>query len=249
VLGEGPIAPWQAPGQGFILGEAAVVLKLVRAEEENFIGPELGSDLVDHDGLASVLEALSPEEPALALSQGTGSYGHALGASGLLSVALAASSQKVLVTCRAMNGACAATMVNGESRAKTQKRKGAWGKSATAGPMMNQTLRTLASEAVEYRPTDPPDVLILRLEKPLSPPASAIIGGRLLPSAVLEITPGFLSQLVAQCWGFTGPSLCLVGDIDRDPYGLTNTLKESGLNVYQMNLRGSGENRVVDWNV
>jgi hypothetical protein len=235
-------------GDGFILGEAAVLLKLVRAEEGNLIGPELGSDLVDHDGLASVVEALSPEAPSLVLSQGTGAYGHTLGASGLLSVALAASSEKVLVTCRAMNGACAATMVNGQSRAKTQRRKGAWWKHAKPGPMMNQTLRTIASEGVEYRPADPPDLLILRMEKPLSPPASAIIGGRLLPSAVLEITPGFVSQLVARCWGFTGPSLCLVGDVDRDPYGLTNTLKESGLNVYQMNLRGSGDKRVVEWN-
>ena len=236
-------------GQGFILGEAAVVMRLVRAEEGNFSGPELGSDLVDHDGLASVIEALSAPEPSSVLSPGIGPYGHTLGASGLLSLAMAAQISNTLVTCRAMNGACAAVMVGGKFDAKTQRRKGKWHKSAGPGPLMNHTMRTIALEALERRPSEPPDVLILRMEKPLSPPPSAIIGGRLLPSAVLEITPGFASQLVARCWGFSGPSLCLVGDVDRDPYGLKSSLGESGLNVFQVNLRGSGENRVVEWNV
>lgn len=249
VLGDGSSVPWQSPNQGFILGEAAVVLKLVRADDHNFIGPELGSDLIDHDGLASVLEALSPQEPSLILVQGAGPYGHTLGASGLLSVALAAQSQNVLVTCRAMNGACAATMVGNKEYTKAQRHKVSWQKNAVPGPIMNATLKRLASEALEHRPSDPPDVFILRMEKPLSPPPPAIIGDRLLPSAVLEITPGFASQLVARCWGFSGPSLCLVGDVDQDSYGLKNALNESGLNVFQVNLRGSGENRVIEWNV
>ena len=84
------------------------------------------------------------------------------------------------------------------------------------GPLMNPMLKRLASEAYEQRPVEPPDVLILRLEKPLAPPPSAIIGGRLLPSAVLEITPGFASQLIARCWGYSGPALCLVGNVDVD---------------------------------
>ena len=87
------------------------------------------------------------------------------------------------------------------------------------------------------------------MDKPLAPPPSAIIGGRLLPSAVLEITPGFASQLIARCWGFTGPALCLVGDVDTDPYGLTNAFHESGQNVFQVNLRGSGDKRAIEWNV
>jgi hypothetical protein len=119
----------------------------------------------------------------------------------------------------------------------------------TPGPMMNQTLRSIGSQAFEHRPLEPPDVLILRMDKPLSPPASAIIGGRLLPSAVLEITPGFASQLVARCWGFSGPTLCLVGDVDHDLYGFRNALQEAGLNVFQINLRGSREHRVIKWNV
>jgi hypothetical protein len=306
ILAEKPAAPWQPASQGFILGEAAVVLRLVRTESGNLSGPELGSDLVDRDGLAGVVGALSPQSPSLIIGQGTGPYendaaelsvfstyvdkdvplatplsnfGHTLGASGLLAVALAALKpdvlsltdtaieamdgrrilcrgghgvpplQKVLTTCRALNGACAATMVGVKFRAETQRRKGSWGKRVMPGPLMNQVLKQLASEALDHRPKDPPDVFILRLEKPLSPPQSAIIGNRLLPSAVLEITPGFASQLVARCWGFSGPSLCLVGDVDQDLYGFTNALNQSGLNVFQVNLRGSGENRVVEWNV
>jgi hypothetical protein len=109
---------------------------------------------------------------------------------------------------------------------------------------MNEALKQLAQEAIEHRPPSPPDVLILRMDKPLAPPPSAIIGGRLLPSAVLEITPGFASQLIARCWGFNGPALCLVGDVDSDPYGLKNAL-----NAFQVNLRGTGDKRAIEWNV
>ena len=313
VLAERPSAPWQSSSRGFILGEAAVVLKLARTKDGNQLnGPELASDLIEHDGLASVIEAISPQATSLVIGQGTGPYqtdgaellavaayvdkdvpiatplshfGHTLGASGLLSIALGALSrrsgisslggagrkaidgrplvgtgghggpplQKILSTCRALNGACAATMVGDSSPAKEQRRKGSWRRSVTPGPLMpplmNVTLRRIAGEAVKHRPSEPPDVLVLRMEKPLSPPQSAIIGGRILPSAVLEITPGFASQLLASCWGFSGPALCLVGDVDTGVYGLKNAFEESGLDVYQVNLRGSGDNRVVEWNV
>jgi hypothetical protein len=91
--------------------------------------------------------------------------------------------------------------------------------------------------------------LLLRLDNPNEPPRSAVIGGRLLPSAVLEITPGFASQLIARCWGYSGPALCLVGNVDSDPYGLRNAFRESGKNVFQVNLRGTGDNRAIEWNV
>jgi len=251
VLAERPSAPWQSASAGFILGEAAVVLKLVRAKEGNQLcGPELDSDLIDHDGLASVIEGLSPEAKSVSIETLFPGFGHTLGASGLLSIALAAAIDgDVLVTCRALNGACAAIVVGNDLRAKVQRSRGRWHKVLTPGPLMNPTLKRIASEALENRPTNSPDVFMLRMEKPLSPPATAIIGERLLPSAVLEITPGFASQLVARCWGFSGPALCLVGDVDRDVYGLRNALEESGMNVFQINLRGSGDNRGVEWNV
>ncbi len=323
VLAEKPSAPWQSTSSGFILGEAAVVLRVVRAQEDATLlhGPELASDLVEHDGLSDVLEQVSPQNAALILGQGTGPFandstelaafsafvdkkvpiatplvhfGHTLGASGLLGVALGAlihqtglvmSSlangpdetvdgrtycrggplwppvrriqstgghggpplQYVLTSCRALNGACGATMVGDDAHATMKAIM--WLNSTVPGPLMNETLRYLAMEAVQERPAAPPDVLILRMEKPLAPPPAAIIGGRLLPSAVLEITPGFASQLIARCWGFGGPALCLVGDVDIDPYGLTNSFRESGLNVFQVNLRGTGDKRAIEWNV
>ena len=309
VLAEKPSAPWQSTSQGFILGEAAVVLKLVRADSEGqSIDLELRSDLDDYDGLSGVLGGLSLGDTSLILGQGTGpfendnaelaafsafvdkhvalatplsNFGHTLGASGLLAIALGALTCKmglllpsltsdvaeamdgrifcmggppsprrqVLTTCRALNGACGATVVGGNVPAKAQRRKDGWRRSVRPGPLMNQTLKRLALEASDYRPPNPPDVLILRIEKPLSPPASAIIGDRLLPSAVLEITPGFASQLLARCWGFAGPALCIVGDVDHNVYGLDSAFQESGLNVFQVNLRGSGDNRAIEWNV
>ena len=309
VLAEAPCAPWQSSSSGFILGEAAVVLRLARAEDDPtaraLLGPELATDLVEHDALSSAIEALAPLDATTIFGQGTGPYaidaaelralagfvdksipivtplshfGHTLGASSLLSIALAAAlpslphsthntsdgrpicrsgppwprvrqNTTALVTCRALNGSCAATSVGNISPATTQRRKLTWAKHVIPGPLMNPTLKTLASEAYDHRPAEPPDVLILRLEKPLAPPPAAVIGGRLLPSAVLEITPGFASQLIARCWGYTGPALCLVGNIDADQYGLTNAIRESGKNVYQVNLRGTGDNRAIEWNV
>ena len=301
VLAEKPALPWQSTSTGFILGEAAVVLRLVRANSDDGLprlhGPELASDLVDHDGLSDVIEALSPVNPRLILGQGTGPYGndaaelaafaafvdkkvpvstplsyfgHTLGASSLISIALGAGLPlmanftdqatdgrpicwppvgEILATCRALNGACAATVVGKLSHAKPQRRKGSWAKSVIPGPLINPILKRLAEDASARRPIDPPDIVILRLEKPLSPPSTAVIGGRLLPSAVLEITPGFASQLIARCWGYSGPALCLVGNVDVDPYGLRNVLRESGADVFQVNLRGSGDNRAIEWNV
>jgi len=305
VLAERPEVPWQSTSSGFILGEAAVVLRLARSGGTTLEGPELASDLVEYDGLSRVIEALSALNPALILGQGTGPYandaaeltalatfvdknvpiatplsnfGHTLGASSLLPIGLAAlvplipnptdkttdgrpicrggppwppqrGFEPVLTTCRALNGACAATTVGGTTAATAQRRNAGWARSVIPGPLMNPTLKRLASEALVHRPNDPPDVLILRLEKPLSPSSSAIIGGRLLPSAVLEMTPGFASQLIARCWGYTGPALCLAGNVDLNPYGLTNALRESGANVFQVNLRGSGDNRAIEWNV
>lgn len=308
VLAEKPLTPWQSTSTGFILGEAAVVLKLGQANTDELPvlhGPELASDLVEHNGLSHVIETLSPRNPTMIFGQGTGPYandaaelealatfidkkipiatpltyfGHTLGASSLLSIALAAALpstanstdktsdgrticrggppwpplpeiRSVFATCRALNGACAATRVGGISHAAAQRRIGKWTESVTPGPLMNLTLKRLAAEALEYRPVQPPDVLIVSLENPIEPPSSAVIGGRLLPSAVLEITPGFASQLITRCWGYSGPALCLVGNVDADPYGIRNAFRESGQSVFQVNLRGTGDNRAMEWNV
>jgi hypothetical protein len=323
VLTDSPMLPWQPTNTGFILGEAAVALRLVREKggiaRARLTGPVLANELIRDDGLPRVLKRLSTVDPQLLLGQGTGPiandeselaafqhfvpsdvplatslvhFGHTLGASGLLAIALAALIQRtsralralvmptayasdgrrltmpgtaenslignakgidnILVSCRALNGSCAAAIVgNADKDCVQQDREQdrgpleAWLAPAPTGPLMNVLLRRLADEAPRHRPVAPPDVLLVRLEEPLAPPPEARIGDRLLPSAVLELTPGFVSQLIARCWGFSGPALCLVGNPSWD---FCATLDDPGLVVTQIDLRGTGDKREIVWN-
>lgn len=328
VLTNSPLRPWQTTSDGFILGEAAVALKLVRAsggDQAQLIGPALGNELVRDDGLPRVLEEFSAITPQLLLGQGTGPFandeaelaafrkdvlsdvplatslvhfGHTLGASGLLSIALAALLERsqrqlstlampapqasdgrplnsgdvdasvstppgsVLVSCRALNGSCAAAAVTRSCHAidvsapdEKPRPERTWHPPASTGPLMHKVLRQLAAEAPAHRPSVPPDVLLVHLEAPLAPPPEAFIGGRLLPSAVLEITPGFVSQLVAGGWGFAGPALCLVGaknavgaDNCDTGWDLVAACKQLGLVIAQVHLCGTGDKREINWN-
>jgi hypothetical protein len=329
LLTDSPLVPWQPASTGFILGEAAVALRLVRENDvrahTRLTGPVLANELARDDGLPRVLSQLSaitPDAtPDLLLGQGTGPitndeaelaafqtfvardvalatslvhFGHTLGASGLLSLALAAIIQRnsqamsvfvmpsayasdgrplnintagkhfrnnakkigdVLVSCRALNGSCAAAIVSNTGTDAAQdsqpyRLNKAWQKPMPAGPLMNTTLRLMAKEALRYRPADPPDVLVVHLEEPLAPPPEATIGGRLLPSAVLEMTPGFAPQLITRCWGFSGPTLCLVGKISTSDYSrkLAAAFKYSDLVMAQVDLPATGEKREIVWN-
>jgi hypothetical protein len=324
VLSNSTMTPWQPTSGGFILGEAAVALKLVRAkaDDENMTwltGPVLGNELNKHDGLPRIFRGMMPANPNLVLGQGTGPvesdeaelsafrgcfeksvplatplvhFGHTLGASGLLSVALGALIQRtgawhstlaalampteyapdgrpllcdaatksshtmnengvanILISSRALNGSCAAATVGTTETTSSQPEK-VWHSSTPAGPLMHVALRRLAAEALQHRPAEPPDVLLVQLEAPLSPPPEATIGGRLLPSSVLEITPGFVPQLIARCWGYAGPALCLVGKTET--VGTTADFQEAckvlGLVVAHIKLLGIGDNREIEWN-
>jgi hypothetical protein len=282
-------APWQPTSSGFIPGEAAVALRLVRARDCDGLPrvsvPVLAHDREGEDALAHVVRAVAQDsalgEPGAAaaraigavIGQGSGPaavderelaalrgtvgedvplstaltrFGHTVGASSLLSVALAVLQQdraapirglvppgnaldhttsvaldgralgtakgRTLVACRALGGACAALIVDAATAAAPSVL--AWTAPSPPPPLRTSLLRRLAEEALAHRPADPPGVLIVRLEEPLVPPADAWIGGRLLPSVALEITPGFIAQLVARAWGYAGPALCLVGGSD-----------------------------------
>jgi hypothetical protein len=300
--------PWQAAGTGFMLGEAAVALRLIAAEKAEsgpyLAGPLLGNDLNGDHALARVLQPLAATTPELILGQGTGPgeidaielsalragialnvplatplthFGHTLGAFGLLNVALAALAPlpslsmpapfaadgrplangsikpaKVMVSCRAMNGACATAYVSATAHAPGLSRfSQTWQQACTPGPLLHPVLRRIAGEAQQNRPASAPDLLIVWLEAPLTPPEQARIGGRLLPSAVLEITPGFLSQFIARCWGFSGPALCLVGDasVEAEVYRLLQACEDSARAVCLVRVRGDEEHREVEWHV
>lgn len=337
VLTDSPMLPWQPTSTGFILGEAAVALKLVREEEgiarTRLTGPVLANELMRDDGLPRILRRLSMANTQLILGQGTGPFtndeselkafqhfvasdvplatplvhfGHTLGASGLLAIALAALIQRtpqalsalampnayasdgrplqfqntgrnngrstgenktsinakridnVVVSCRALNGSCAAAIVGSADNAcveqnpqrnQDQKMEKTWHAPVPAGPLMNVLLRRVADEAPRHRPVDPPDVLLVRLESPLAPAREARIGDRILPSAVLEMTPGFISQLIARRWGFTGPALCLVGDSSPGDasWDFCAALDELGLVVAKVDFCGTGDKREIVW--
>ena len=324
VLTNSTMSPWQPTSGGFILGEAAVALKLVRAKVDDkdltwLTGPVLGNDLNRNDGLPRVFGEMMPANPKLVLGQGTGPiesdeaelsafrgcfeknvplatplvhFGHTLGASGLLSVALGALIQRtrtwpstlaaldmpteyapdgrpllcdtanksshiinekrianILISCRALNGSCAAATVGSTDTTSSQPEK-IWHSSTPAGPLMHATLRRLVAEALQHRHAEPPDVLLIQLEAPLSPPPEATIGGRLLPSSVLEITPGFVSQLIVRCWGYAGPALCLVGKPDTGcaTADFQEACKVLELVVAEINLLGIGDDREIEWN-
>jgi hypothetical protein len=114
---------------------------------------------------------------------------------------------------------------------------------------MHPVLRRVAEEAVRRRPETAPDLLVVNMDAPLMPEQRARIGGRLLPSAVLEMTPGFVSQLVARCWSFMGGAVCLVGapDTNSTTVEILRGCEASGLRLCRMGLRGDGDERTIEW--
>ena len=305
IAGDEEPAPWQPRRTGFSLGEAAVALRVARGragDDPALGGPVLGHDLDGDDGLARVLAALAPIAPSMVVAQGTGpspadraeldalrrtidtdvpltgalhNFGHTLGASGLLSAALAtlaaraaipralampaahasdgrplvrgrAASAHTVVACRALGGACAALTI-GAAPTSTPPTLG-WRQPAPPPPLRDPMLRKLVYAAPRHRPATPPDVLIVRLEAPLVPPSDATIGGRLLPSSILEMTPGFVAQLVTRSWGFPGAAICLVAPDDAEVQTIVAACREAGDVVCRVDVRGRGGQRDVDWN-
>jgi Beta-ketoacyl synthase, N-terminal domain len=302
------IPPWHPGRSGFILGEAAVALRIGRAdphdEEPMLSALTLGYDLPDDEGLVRLLARLESAAPTLVLGQGTGPsavdrselaaiasgisaevplsttlhhFGHTLGASGLLSVGLAAlahrgslasalampgrfasdgrplatgpvSSRETVVVCRALGGACVACVVGPDRPGRPSPSH--WRRAAPPPPLRDLNLRRMAQHAMEHRPAQPPDLLLVRLEAPLVPPHDARLADRLLPSSILEMTPGFVAQLVAQTWGFAGSAVCLVGGERAEPdvAEIVRACEAAGDVVYRVDVRGQGEDRHVDWN-
>jgi hypothetical protein len=153
-----------------------------------------------------------------------------------------------------LDGSCGAAMVSrayevadDRSSQPSEKR---WQQPVTISPLIHEALRRIAAEAWAHRPLEPPDVLVVHLEEPLAPPPQASIGGRLLPSAVLEMTPGFIPQLVARLWGYTGPALCLVGGVSETDgsWNLDGACSKLGLVTEHIYLHGTGDKREIQWN-
>jgi hypothetical protein len=316
VLADAP-APFQPEAAGFLLGEAAVALRLARIEPGGrapaggavrLAGPVLGHDLDGDDGLARCLAALGgravradlvigqgagpadgdrAELAAIAasvpagvpLATALGGLGHTVGASSLLSVALAAlatgaagaaaatgaiaalaaaapaamdgrplgarAAHEAIAVCRALGGAAGACAVSAaaadEVGRPAERARPVWGARSAIPPLRDPVLRRIADAAAASRPAAPPDLLIATLEAPLPP--AARIGQRILPTSVLEMTPGFVPQLVARVWGHRGPAICLVGG---DPGPILAACRAVHERVFRIAIRGM-EERDVEW--
>jgi len=266
--------------------------------------PMLRQDLGAGDGLRGVVTAFQSRAHSLVVGQGTGPwavdtvelgaldslpvrgtpittptlhFGHTLGASGLLSVALAAlaqqagglppalrmppgttgtgrpladcmpSRERALVICRALSGACAGTEVGVHHEPAAPRRPTGYRTPLAPEPAGHSVLRRIAAEASRVRPATPPDVLLVLLEAPLVPPASGILGNRLLPHAVLEITPASIPRVIARQWGYDGPALCLVGNGSAGATAIVQACGAGGETVAQVRIGGVGAERSVEW--
>lgn len=268
--------------------------------------PILRQDLGTGDGLRDVVTAFQSRAHSVVVGQGTGpwavdmvelgaldslpdrgtpittpalNFGHTLGASGLLSVALGAlaqqagalpfalsmprgatgtgrpladhmsSRERVLVICRALSGACAGTEVGVQHEPAAPRRPTDYRTPPAPTPAGHSVLRSIAGEAARVRPATPPDVLLVLLEAPLVPPASGLVGNRLLPHAVLEITPASIPRVIAHTWGYDGPALCLVGDGIAGAPAIVEACRAGGGSVAQVRIGGISSERSVEWNV
>lgn len=193
--------------------------------------------------------------------------GHALGASSALSLARlacgelptlpwpAASDGRPLVQApapppggvvggRALGGSCAA--VGTGSAAGEPPAPLDWRAPAPEPSLFHPGLQRLVAEAPAQRPAAPPDRVVLWLDTPCAPPPRARVGGRVLPSAVLELTPATAGRLLAQAWGYPGPTSTWVGGAEGEVEGLLSAHRARGERLACVRVRdANGEFRVT----
>ncbi len=271
--------------------------------EYKLYGPLLGCDIGNSKCLTKLLQSGQGEKPDFILGQGTGPaeidnielqslqahfcmdiplstphyyFGHTLGASGLLSIALSLISlqaqksllqlempidkardgrillkhdyrleHSTMIVCRAMSGACAIAGITDKPQQYHYYVDKKWQETVKSPPLSIPFLRRFATEAVTHRPENKSDIIIVFLEEPLTPPSRLFMGDKLLPSAVLEITPSYIPQLLAACWGYDGAAICAVGGQLKYFH---NLLTDINLSVNFISIKGKGEDREIEWN-
>jgi hypothetical protein len=300
---------WQPNSSGFALGEGAVAVRVTSTRSDDSLPVSemaFGNELDEHDGLELLLRRFSGGRPDVVVGQGTGPFevnrmelnsfdcvfdrsipltttlahfGHTLGASSLLAVAVAALGIRsdhplsalsmndrfafngrpllngskfgasAIITCKALNGAIGVAGLNVGMKPVMNEIR-AWQRDSQPGPLMHPTLRRIVEEARGRRPHTPPKALIVLMDAPLIPPSRARVGKGILPTAILEITPGFVPQLISRCWGFNGPAFCLVGDDSTQAatWNIIQSLILNGNSVSCVHISGKGMNRDISWN-
>ena len=222
------------------------------------IGQGTGPAAADEAELG-VVARFAGEAPIASL---TYRFGHALGASSLLPIVAVARGMKTgiegrtrdgrviageiergaraTILCRALAGACGIVSTHQELP-RVAPRLGA---PAAPAPAFTPAVRTIVENAAMRRPERAPAALVVVLERPLRPPERARRGGRLFPSAVLEITPGFVATAVARAWGYAGPVLTLVND---DAGAWIDAAAARDGEVCVLYVRGDGDERQLEW--
>ena len=210
-------------------------------------GHTLGASGLLSLSLVALAQQLGELPPALRMPRGAAGTGRPLADR----MPSADSAGGLLVICRALSGACAAIEVAGAREPATPWRQTSYRPSAAPEPAAHSVLRMIMADAPRVRPVAPPDVLLVRLEAPLVPAPSGMIGNRLLPHAVFEITPASIPRLIARVWGYRGPALCLVGDSSTDASAdpIVAACRTGGGTVAQIRVRGTGYERSLDWDV
>lgn len=223
------------------------------------IGQGTGPAAAD-DAELEVVARFARDAPIASL---THRFGHALGASSLLPIAAVARGMttgiegrtkdgrriageiergaRATILCRALAGACGIVSTHQELP-RVAPRLGAPGAAAAA---FTPAVRTILDSAAARRPGRAPAALVVVLERPLRPPERARRGGRLLPSAVLEITPGFVAAAVARVWGYAGPVLTLVNGDDAGAWIDAAAARDGEVCV--LYVRGDGDERQLEW--
>jgi len=146
-----------------------------------------------------------------------------------------------LVISRALSDASAA-VVSGADQPTTLSPQH-WTRPQPVPGVFTPWLRTLSDTGLVHRPRRPPAGIVVTLEEPVELPQRACVQGKPLPSAVPELTPGFVAQRIAATWGYDGPSFCLVGP-DAHAHPLARQLGLRHIAVH-----GQGHERAVVWDV
>lgn len=247
-------------GDGLVLGRPGLSQDLgghdglafsLRAVDARRVGAVVGQGTGPAAGDRAELASLAELGSSAPLTTSALACGHTLGASTALSLARLAQGilptlpwsvasdgrplvqagspvSGVVVCGRALGGSCAAV---GTGSAAGEPPRPAWGPPTPAPPLFHPGLHRLVAEAPARRPAEPPDRLVLHLDAPLAPPPRALVGGRVLPSAVLELTPATAARLLAQAWGYAGPAVAWVGGAGPEVARLLTAHRERGERV------------------
>jgi len=116
----------------------------------------------------------------------------------------------ILILCRALSGACAIGTLSYLPVTPLLQNNTEWMEPGSPPLLYLNIMKKVFNEALHKRPLRPPKLLIVIMEHPILPEKRFVMNGKLLPGAILEITPSFVPQLISSAWGYVGPSMAIL---------------------------------------